>query len=89
MLADKTFVSIMYFFVEVIGRRDMTVSSRGYSENFQEPFQTRDYRPAGEQLVDIRSSVPPPHMLPQEKAVRYTNNLDKITSTLLELVRRQ
>ncbi|XP_075872285.1 uncharacterized protein LOC142881830 isoform X2 [Nelusetta ayraudi] len=74
---------------EVIGRRDMTVSSRGYSENFQEPFQTRDYRPAGEQLVDIRSSVPPPHMLPQEKAVRYTNNLDKITSTLLELVRRQ
>lgn len=75
-------------FVEVIGRRDMAVSSRGYSENFQEPFQTRDYRPSGADYVDIRSSVPPLRV-PQEKAIRYPNNLEKITSTLLELVRRQ
>lgn len=66
----------------------MAVSSGGYAENFQEPFQTRDYRPIGGGYVDIRSSVPPPRM-PQEKAIRYPNNLEKITSTLLELVRRQ
>lgn len=80
--------SIRGLYEEVIGRHDKTVSPRGYSESFQEPFQTRDYRRAGEELVDIRSPVPPPHM-PQEKAIRYANNLEKITSTLLELVRRQ
>lgn len=66
----------------------MAVSSRGYSENFQEPFPTRDYRPSGADYVDIHSAVPPPRR-PQEKAIRYPNNLEKITSTLLELVRRQ
>lgn len=60
----------------------MAASSRGYSENVQEPFPT--YRPTAVDDVEIPSSAPRPNT-PQEK-VRYPKNLEKITSTLLELV---
>lgn len=66
--------------------------SRSYSQKFQEPMQPRDYRPAGEKFLDIRSSAPPLRMEQgprMDRGIRYSNSLDKITSTLLELVKRK
>ncbi|XP_059205715.1 uncharacterized protein si:ch211-13c6.2 isoform X2 [Centropristis striata] len=61
-------------------------------ERFQEPRHPRDYRPGPEEFLDSRSSAPPRHMdlgPRMDRGPRYSNNLDKITSTLLELVARK
>ncbi|XP_047460432.1 uncharacterized protein si:ch211-13c6.2 isoform X2 [Mugil cephalus] len=63
-----------------------------YSERFQEPRRPQDYQPAAQEFFDSRSSQPPlqtdlgPRM---NRGSRYSNNLDKITSTLLEFVSRK
>ncbi|KAM7384215.1 hypothetical protein PAMA_011519 [Pampus argenteus] len=62
-----------------------------YPERFQEPMQPRDYRPAKE-FFDSRSSAPPLHLEQgprTHRGLQYSNKLDKITSTLLELVARK
>lgn len=59
-------------------------------ERFPEPMRPRDYRPAAEEFLD--SPAPPLHMERgprMDRGPRYSNNLDKITSTLLELVARK
>lgn len=63
-----------------------------YPERFQEPMHPRDYQHAAEEFSDSHSSAP---SLVMEQAwmdrgprPRYSN-LDKITSTLLELVGRK
>ncbi|XP_070703135.1 uncharacterized protein [Pempheris klunzingeri] len=64
-----------------------------YPEWFQEPMRPRDYRPAAaEGFVDSHTSAPPIQMergARMDRGRRYSNNLDKITSTLLELVARK
>lgn len=81
------------------GSPEMSLTSRTtrpnelarYPERFKEPMHSRDYRPAGE-FLDIRSSSSPLRMDRQsrlDRDIRYANNLDKITSTLLELVKRK
>lgn len=63
-----------------------------YPERFQEPMHPRDYRTAGEQFLEIHSSAPALHIergAMVDRGARYSNNLDKITSTLLELVKRK
>ncbi|XP_010733737.2 uncharacterized protein si:ch211-13c6.2 isoform X2 [Larimichthys crocea] len=63
-----------------------------YPERFQEPMHTPDYRPAPEEFAGTRSSAPPLHMErgpSMDRSTRYSRNLDKITSTLLELVSRK
>lgn len=88
------------FLLEVFGRPEMSLTPRAthpdepacYPERFQEPMHPRDYRPAGEEFLDIHSSAPPLHMdrgPRMDRGARYSNNLDKITSTLLELVKRK
>ncbi|XP_028453659.1 uncharacterized protein si:ch211-13c6.2 isoform X2 [Perca flavescens] len=63
-----------------------------YPERFQEPMHPCDYPPAAEEFLDSNSSAPPhyvergPRM---DRGPRYSNNLEKITSTLLELVARK
>ncbi|XP_023268092.1 uncharacterized protein LOC111659378 [Seriola lalandi dorsalis] len=62
-----------------------------YAERFQEPMHPRDYRPA-EEYFDSHSSSPSLHMEQNRRMHRgpqYSKNLDKITSTLLELVARK
>ncbi|XP_030596801.1 uncharacterized protein LOC115788058 isoform X2 [Archocentrus centrarchus] len=63
-----------------------------YPERFQEPMHTRDYQPPAEEFFDSHSSAPPLHMDQESRmprGPRYSNNLDKITSALLELVARK
>ncbi|XP_071356907.1 uncharacterized protein [Trachinotus anak] len=63
-----------------------------YPERFQEPMYPRDYRPAAEEYFDSHSSSPSLHMEPDPRMRRgpqFSKNLDKITSTLLELVARK
>ncbi|XP_044027958.1 uncharacterized protein si:ch211-13c6.2 isoform X2 [Siniperca chuatsi] len=63
-----------------------------YPERFQEPMHPCDYRPAAEEFLDSHSSAPPLHIERgprMDRGPRYSNNLDKITSTLLELVARK
>ncbi|XP_044191113.1 uncharacterized protein si:ch211-13c6.2 isoform X1 [Thunnus albacares] len=63
-----------------------------YPERFQEHMQPRDYRPDAEELFDSHSFTPPLHMERGPRTNRgsqYSNSLDKITSTLLELVARK
>ncbi|XP_070778019.1 uncharacterized protein [Enoplosus armatus] len=63
-----------------------------YPERFQEPMHPREYRPAAEEFLDSHSSALPLHMERgprMDRGPRYSNNLDKITSTLLELVARK
>ncbi|XP_073319114.1 uncharacterized protein [Pagrus major] len=64
-----------------------------YPERFQEPMHPRDYQPAAEEFLDSHSSAPPLLMergprMDRGPRPRYSN-LDKITSTLLELVGRK
>lgn len=89
------------FLSEVFGWPEMSRASRAthpdeparYPERFQEPTQPCDYRPATEEFLDSsHSSAPPLHMEQgsrRDRGPRYSNNLDKITSTLLELVARK
>ncbi|XP_018553123.1 uncharacterized protein si:ch211-13c6.2 isoform X1 [Lates calcarifer] len=63
-----------------------------YPERFQEPMHPHDYRPAAEEYFDSHSSSPSLHMEQEtrmHRGPRYSKNLDKITSTLLELVARK
>ncbi|XP_072226312.1 uncharacterized protein [Leuresthes tenuis] len=63
-----------------------------YPKRFEEPMHPRDYQPAAEEFFDSHSSAPPPHMEQMnrmQRDPRYSNNLDKITSALLELVARK
>ncbi|XP_037651102.1 uncharacterized protein si:ch211-13c6.2 isoform X1 [Sebastes umbrosus] len=85
---------------EVFGRHRMSPSPPDthlddptrYPERFQEPMRPRDYPPADDGFLDSHSSAPPLHMqrgVRMDRGPRYSNNLDKITSTLLELVARK
>ncbi|KAM9340363.1 uncharacterized protein ABDE67_016106 [Symphorus nematophorus] len=85
---------------EVFGSPEVSLPPRAthpdeparYPERFQEPMHPRDYRPAAEKFLDSHSSAPPIHMERgprMNRGPRYSNNLDKITSTLLELVARK
>ncbi|XP_026155633.1 uncharacterized protein LOC113126065 isoform X1 [Mastacembelus armatus] len=63
-----------------------------YPERFQEPMHPQDYQPAAEEYFDSRSSASSLHMERESRIhrdPRYSKNLDKITSTLLELVARK
>lgn len=63
-----------------------------YSERFQEPMHPRNYPTASEEFMDSHSSAPPLHMergLRMDRDSWRSSNLDKITSTLLELVARK
>lgn len=63
-----------------------------YPERFQESMHPQDYQPAEGEFFDPHSSAPPPLMEQDSRAqrdARYSNNLDKITSALLELVARK
>ncbi|KAF3833851.1 hypothetical protein F7725_025055 [Dissostichus mawsoni] len=63
-----------------------------YPERFQEPMNPHDYFPAGQKVLDPYNSAPPLHMEREprmDRGPRYSNSLDKITSTLLELVARK
>ncbi|XP_034456248.1 uncharacterized protein si:ch211-13c6.2 [Hippoglossus hippoglossus] len=61
-----------------------------YPERFQEPMHPRGYRPAAGEYFDCPSA---PLRMAEEPRMqsgsRYSTNLDKITSTLLELVARK
>ncbi|XP_035537209.1 uncharacterized protein si:ch211-13c6.2 isoform X2 [Morone saxatilis] len=85
---------------EVFGSPDMSLTPHAthldqpahYPERFQEPMHPRDYQPAAEEFLDSHSSAPPFHMERgprMDRGPRYSNNLDKITSTLMELVARK
>ncbi|XP_068431753.1 uncharacterized protein si:ch211-13c6.2 isoform X2 [Clinocottus analis] len=59
---------------------------------FEEPMHPLDYTRAPEGFMDSQSSAPPLRMEQRnrmDRGFRYSNNLDKITSTLLELVARK
>ncbi|KAL6099829.1 uncharacterized protein ACO6RY_01566 [Pungitius sinensis] len=58
----------------------------------REPRHPLDFPNAPEEFMDSRSSAPPLRMKRghrMDRGLRYSNNLDKITSTLLELVTRK
>ncbi|XP_060949257.1 uncharacterized protein si:ch211-13c6.2 isoform X2 [Limanda limanda] len=61
-----------------------------YPERFQEPMNPRGYRPAADEYFDRPSAAlrmaEEPRM---QSCSRYATSLDKITSTLLELVARK
>ncbi|KAL3983803.1 T-complex protein 1 subunit theta [Sarotherodon galilaeus] len=63
-----------------------------YPERFPESLPSRDYQPPVGEFFDSHSSAPPLHMEQESRmprGPRYSNNLDKITSALLELVARK
>ncbi|XP_074542531.1 uncharacterized protein LOC141802737 isoform X2 [Halichoeres trimaculatus] len=67
-----------------------------FPERFQEARHSRDYRPASvdHEFLDSHSPAPAPSLCYEQgprldRGPRYYNNLDKITSTLLELVARK
>ncbi|XP_060916569.1 uncharacterized protein si:ch211-13c6.2 isoform X2 [Labrus mixtus] len=63
-----------------------------YPERFQEPRHSRDYRPPAAEILNSHSSAPSRHFdrgPRMDRGPRYQNNMDKITSTLLELVARK
>ncbi|XP_023140833.2 uncharacterized protein si:ch211-13c6.2 isoform X1 [Amphiprion ocellaris] len=63
-----------------------------YPDRFQEPMRPRDYQPAAEEFFDSDPSAPPLHMEQgsrMHRGHRYSSKMDKITSTLLELVARK
>lgn len=63
-----------------------------YPEIFQEPVHPYVSQPSAEKHFDFHSSATPLHMERESrmhKDSRYSKNLDKITSTLLELVARK
>ncbi|KAM6900010.1 uncharacterized protein FYW49_018129 [Xenentodon cancila] len=63
-----------------------------YPGRFQEPQRSRDHQPGVEEFFDSRSSARPLHMEPGPPMLTdpsYSNNLDKFTSALLELVARK
>lgn len=63
-----------------------------YPERYQAPLQARDYKPAGEEFFESHRSGSPQHMERGPRPYRdpqYKSSLDKITSTLLELVARK
>ncbi|XP_026203208.1 uncharacterized protein si:ch211-13c6.2 isoform X2 [Anabas testudineus] len=63
-----------------------------YPERFQEPMHPYDSKPAAEKYFDFHTSATPLHVEQEPRMhrdSRYSRNLDKITSTLLELVARK
>ncbi|XP_039977428.1 uncharacterized protein si:ch211-13c6.2 isoform X2 [Xiphias gladius] len=63
-----------------------------FPERFQEPMHHRDHRASAEEYFDSHSTSPTLHMEQEprmHRGPRYSKNLDKITSTLLELVARK
>ncbi|XP_071760703.1 uncharacterized protein LOC139915854 isoform X1 [Centroberyx gerrardi] len=63
-----------------------------YPERFQEPMHPHDYPPAAEEFFDPPSSAPPFHReqgYRMRRGPQHSSSLDKITSTLLELVARK
>ncbi|XP_075962293.1 uncharacterized protein LOC142965305 isoform X1 [Anarhichas minor] len=63
-----------------------------YPDRFEEPMHPLDYPHAPEEFRDSQSSPPPLRMERghgMDMGLRYSKNLDKITSTLLELVARK
>ncbi|XP_041867905.1 uncharacterized protein si:ch211-13c6.2 isoform X2 [Melanotaenia boesemani] len=63
-----------------------------FPELFEDPMCPRVYQPAAEEFYEPRSSAPSLHMEQMgriQRDPRYSNNLDKITSALLELVARK
>ncbi|XP_041811955.1 uncharacterized protein si:ch211-13c6.2 isoform X2 [Chelmon rostratus] len=85
---------------EVFGLPEMPLTPRAtradeperYSERFQESRHPQNVQPAAGEFLDSRSSAPPLHVDRGhriDRGPRYSSNLDKITSTLLELVARK
>nr|XP_020462565.1 uncharacterized protein LOC109963953 isoform X2 [Monopterus albus] len=78
---------------EFFGRPEMSWTPQAtYPERFQEPTYPHEYHPATEEYYDSHSSPPPLHMERDSRIhrdTRYCNNLNKITSTLLELVTKK
>ncbi|KAF0024797.1 hypothetical protein F2P81_023599 [Scophthalmus maximus] len=63
-----------------------------HTERFQAPMRPHGYRPAAEEYFVSHSPSTPLRMVDEprmHRGPRYSNNLDKITSTLLELVSRK
>ncbi|XP_075995621.1 uncharacterized protein LOC142989812 isoform X2 [Genypterus blacodes] len=63
-----------------------------YPERLRESMRPRDYQSAADGYFDPRSSAPPFHKeqgYRMNQGVRHSSSLDKITSTLLELVARK
>lgn len=58
-----------------------------YPERFQEPLRSHDYQPAVKEFYD--SPLPMEHGSRMNRGPRYSNSLDKIASTLLELVSKK
>ena len=98
-LQFKLFYWCLYFiFPEAFGRPGMSRTQHvpfsdepeHYPERFQEPMNPRGYRPAAGEYFDCPSA---PLRMAEEPRMqsgsRYSTNLDKITSTLLELVARK
>lgn len=88
------------FLLEVFGLPEMPLTPRAtradeperYSERFQESRHPQNVQPAAGEFLDSRSSAPPLHVDRGhriDRGPRYSSNLDKITSTLLELVARK
>nr|XP_046273879.1 uncharacterized protein si:ch211-13c6.2 isoform X2 [Scatophagus argus] len=80
---------------EVLGWPKMSLTPRATQPDEPARFpesHTRDYRSAGEEFLHSHSSAPPLHGDRQprmDRGPRYSSSLDKITSTLLELVARK
>ncbi|XP_030002565.1 uncharacterized protein LOC115427953 isoform X2 [Sphaeramia orbicularis] len=63
-----------------------------YPERYQTPVQALDYKPTGEEFFESHRSASPQHMERgprMQRGPQYKSSLDKITSTLLELVARK
>ncbi|KAK2921119.1 uncharacterized protein si:ch211-13c6.2 isoform X1 [Channa argus] len=63
-----------------------------YPDRFQEPMHPHDYQPTAEEFFNTHSSAPPldiERVARMNRESRCSKNLDKITSTLLELVARK
>ncbi|KAF7664912.1 hypothetical protein LDENG_00160890 [Lucifuga dentata] len=60
-----------------------------YPDRLQESMQPRDYRPVTNKFFDPRSSASSYHIERGYGKQRHSSSLDKITSTLLELVARK
>ncbi|KAM8840790.1 uncharacterized protein AB9W97_001429 isoform 2-T6 [Spinachia spinachia] len=66
--------------------------SARYPDRFEEQRHPLDFPHGPKEFMDSQSSAPPLRMKRghrMDRGLRYSNNLDKITSTLLELVSRK
>lgn len=90
------FAFLILFSPEPFGWTEMSQTPQTdgshYPERFQEPMHPYDSKPAAEKYFDFHTSATPLHVEQEPRMhrdSRYSRNLDKITSTLLELVARK